>query len=404
MSQQSTRRICYFDHIAASRLDDDVLRAMLPFLTEEFGNPANFHSLGIRAQQAVDTARQQLAELIGARPEEIIFTASGSESNNLAIKGIAQALHRKGNHLIVSSIEHISVLNSIKRLKESGFTVDYLPVDPTGLIDPAAVERSIKPETVLISVMTANNEVGTIQPIRAISQIARQAGICLHTDAVVAVGMIPVSVDELGVDALSLAASNFHGPKGAAALYLRKGTPLRPLIDGGAQEQGRRAGTENVPAIVGMGAAAERARSQLEYRIPKIRQLRDRLVQGLLRRIPDIQVTGHPTDRLPNHASVCVHFVEGESMLLWLNEEGICAASGSSCTSRTLKVSHVLRAMGLDQTLAQGSLVMTLGYDSSEEDVEQLLARLPPIVERLRAMSPLARAQTNPQGDSRGQN
>jgi cysteine desulfurase len=397
-------RKAYLDHAAATPLDPRVLAAMQPWLTEEFGNPQALYSLGARAKTALDDARVQVAQLIGARlaassPEEIVFTASGSESNNLALKGMVAASPRKGKHLIVSAIEHVSVLNVVRSYEREGFTVTYLPVGRTGLVNPDDVNASVRPETVLISVMTANNEVGTVQPISEIGAIARAAGIPLHTDAIAAAGMIPLNVTELPVDAMSLSAQTLAGPKGAAALYLRKGVKLRPLLEGGMQEQNRRAGSENVPAIVGMGKAAELARAEMAGRTETLHALRDRLLTELPQRIPRVYVTGHPTQRLPNHASFCVEFIEGEGMLLFLDDAGISAASGSACTSRSLKASHVLLSMGYDHALAQGSLMLTLGYENTPDDVTYLLEQLPPIAERLRKMSPLyARYLKDPAG------
>jgi cysteine desulfurase len=392
----------YLDHAAASPLDARVREAMLPWLDREFGNPQSLYSFGARAKDAVEQARGQVAQLIGGRPEEIVFTASGSESNNHALKGISAAYEDKGKHLIISSIEHSSVLNVAKGLEKRGWTVTYLPVDRTGLVSPADVKAAIRPDTVLISVMAANNEVGTIQPIAEIGAIARAAKILFHTDAVAAAGLIPLRVDELKADALSLAAQTLSGPKGAAALYVRKGTKIRPLIEGGVQENSRRAGSENVPAIVGMGRAAELALQEMPARAQQLQALRDRLLAELPKRIERVYITGHPGRRLPNHASCCIEFIEGEGMLLWLDDDGIYAASGSACTSRNLKESYVLIAMGLDHALAQGSLMLTLGPENSADDVNCFLEKLPPIVQRLRQMSPLyAKYQKDPAGYSK---
>jgi cysteine desulfurase len=393
------KRFVYLDHAAASPLDPRVRDAMQPWLGDDFGNPQSLYSFGAKAKDAVERARQQVAQLIGAGTEEIIFTASGSESNNHALKGIAAAYQDKGRHLIVSAIEHSSVLNVARGMEKQGFAVTWLPVDGSGLVNPDDVRSAIRPDTILISVMTANNEVGTIQPVAEIGKLARAAKILLHTDAVAAAGLIPLDVNELNVDALTLAAPTFSGPKGAGALYVRKGTRIKPLIEGGVQENSRRAGSENTPAIVGMGLAAELAARELPARASKLQKMRDRLLAGLPKLIERVYVTGHPTQRLPNHASFCVEFIEGEGMLLWLDDEGIYAASGSACTSRTLKESYVLISMGLDHALAQGSLMLTLGVENSGADVECFLEKLPPIVEKLRRMSPLyAKYRKDPQG------
>jgi cysteine desulfurase len=394
----------YLDHAAATALDPRVLAAMLPYFADHFGNPQSFYALGARTKEAIEQSRQQVAQLVNARPEEIIFTSSGTESNNLALKGIALANQDKGKHIIVSSIEHVSVLNVARTLSRHGFEVTFLPVDRTGRVDPARLKSGIRSDTILISVLTANNEVGTVQPIAEIGRIARAARVPFHTDAVAAAGTIPLDAAALGVDALTLTAQNFYGPKGAAALALRQGIRLQGQIEGGGQEHNRRAGTENVPAIVGLGKAAELARAEMTERAVHLQRLRDRLIAELPRRIERVYLTGHPTQRLPGHASFCVEFIEGEAMLLFLDDEGIAAASGSACTSRALKASHVLLAMGYDHALAQGSLMLTLGPGNRDEDVTALLDKLPPIVARLRSMSPLyAKYLKDPQGHDRRQ-
>lgn len=382
------RRV-YLDHIAATPLDPRVREAMLPFLGEKFGNPQSLHRLGQEALEAVDRSREHVARLIGAEAGEILFTASGSEANNLAVKGIALARREKGNHLVCSAVEHQSVLHSVKSLEKFGFTASLVPVDRHGLVDPADVRRAIRKETVLVSVILASSEVGTIEPLAEIAAVCREAGVPFHADAVAAVGNIPVDVAGLGVDALSLAADQFYGPKGSAVLFVRKGTRLVPLIDGGIQEGGRRAGTENVAGIIGMGRAAEIARENLTERMARMRALRDRLIQGLVGRVERVVLTGHPEKRLPHHASFCVEFIEGEAMLLNLDMKGIAASSGSACTSRALKASHVLLALGIDHALAQGSLVFSLIDDTTADDIDYLIEVFPPIVGRLRAMSPL---------------
>ncbi|MEO0114440.1 MAG: IscS subfamily cysteine desulfurase [candidate division WOR-3 bacterium] len=379
----------YLDHSATTPLHPEVKQAMEPYLTEAFGNPQSLHSFGNTAKQAIEEARSKVAQLIGAQPEEIYFTASGAESNNFALKGIAWAYREKGNHIITSAIEHHSVLYSAKTLSKWGYEITTVPVDKYGIVDPDTVRKAIKKTTILISIMHANNEIGTIEPIKEIARIAQEHKIPFHSDGVATVGQIPVNVDDLGISALSLAGHTFYGPKGAAALYLRKGTRIMPLIEGGVQEGGRRGGTENVAGIVGLGKACELAQREMVKRIEHTQRLRDRIIQELPAKIERTYLTGHPEKRLPNHASFCIEFIEGEAMLLFLDDEGIAAASGSACTSRALKASHVLLALGIDHALAQGSIVFTLGKDNSDSDIDALLTKLPPIVERLRQMSPL---------------
>lgn len=381
------RRV-YLDHVATTPLHPEVLEAMLPFFKQEFGNPSSIYDFGVAAKNAVEEAREKVAKLINADPSEIIFTSSGAEANNLAVRGIALANQRKGRHVIVSSIEHHSVLNAARYLQKwHDYVVTFLPVDKYGTVNQDEVEKAITKETVLISIMHANNEVGTIGPIKEISQSAREKEIYFHTDAVATVGNIPVNVEGLEVDALTLSGHGFYGPKGAGALYVKKGVRITPLIYGGIQEDGKRAGTENVPAIVGMGKAAEIAKGEREKRISHIKPLRDKLISEVLE-IDNIYLTGHPTKRLHGHASFCVEFIEGESMLLMLSMEGIYAASGSACISKALKASPVLLAMGIPPALAQGSIVFTLGMDNTEEEINYLLDAFPPIVGRLRKISP----------------
>lgn len=389
-------RQVYFDHAATTPVRPEVIEAMLPYLREEFGNPLSMHQYGQGPRQAVDEARGKVASLIGARDREIYFTASGSEANNMAVKGVALMAQSKGkgNHLVVSAIEHQSVLYAAQTLGKVGFEVTEVPVDEHGLVDPQAVADALREDTVLVSVMLANNEIGTIEPIAEIGEIVRERRIPFHTDAVAAVGRIPVDVDALNVDLLSLAGNQFYGPKGAAALYMRRGTRILPLIDGGVQERGRRAGTEAVPAIAGLGVAAEIAAADLESWTAHLRPLRDRLIERLTSEVPHVYLTGHPDRRLPNHVSVTVEFIEGESMLLFLDMQGVAVSSGSTCTSRALKASHVLTAIGVDAAMAQGSLVFTLGKDNTIEDIDYLMELFPGIVERLRQMSPLYQEQT----------
>ncbi len=382
-------RKVYLDHAATTPVHQKVLEAMLPYFSDKFGNPSNLHDVGREAKNAVEEAREKTATLVGAKPEEMYFTASGAESNNFAIKGLAQANSQKGNHIIVSQIEHFSVLHPAKALEKSGFTVTYLETDKTGLVNPADVENAITKDTILVSIMHANNEIGTIQPIEEIGRITKNKGVLFHTDAVASVGWVPVDVRALGVDALSLSGHQFYGPKGAAALFVRKGVRIKPQIEGGIQEDGRRAGTENVPAIVGLGAAAEIAAAEIPQRLSNVSSLRDRLQKGLTEKIDHIVVNGHPTRRLPHNLNVSMWYVEGESMLLFLNMDGVSVSSGSACTSRSLKASHVLVCIGTDAAVANGTLLMTLGMENTAEDVDYVIEKLPPIVQRLRDMSPL---------------
>jgi cysteine desulfurase len=362
---------------------------MLPYLGKIFGNPSSLHDWGDGAREAIETARAQVAGLIDGSPEEIIFTSCGTESNNMAVKGLALAQQAKGKHVVVSAIEHFSVLHSARTLEKWGFEVTEVPVDKYGVVDPEQVRRAIRKDTVLVAIMHANGEIGTIEPIKEIAKITRELKIPFHTDAVATAGTIPVNVQELGVDALSLAGNMFYGPKGAGALWLRKGVRIIPLLDGGIQEGGRRSGTENVPAIVGLGKAAEIAKANVAAQVKQLTPLRDRLLKELPARIDHVVVTGHPQDRLPGHASFCVEFIEGESMLMLLNSRGIAVSSGSACTSRALKASHVLIALGLSHEIAQGSILFTFGRDNTDEDVDYVLETMPPIVDRLRQMSPL---------------
>ena len=382
-------RPVYLDHIAATPPRPEVVDAMLPFLGESFANPQSLHSGGQEALQAVEESRARVAGLIGASAEEVVFTASGSESNNLALKGMALAGRARGKRIIVSAIEHLSVLNAAKSLEKLGFETVLVPVDGLGRVDPEDVRKALTKGTVLVSVQTANSEVGTLEPVAEIARISRENGVPFHTDAIAAAGNVPFDVRALGVDALSLAADQFYGPKGAAALYLRKGTRIVPLVDGGVQEGGRRGGTENVPAIVGMGRAAEIAAAEMTKWIGTETSLRDRLIRGLLEKVDRSVLTGDTSSRLPHHASFCVEFIEGEAMLLHLDMKGVAASSGSACTSKSLKVSHVLLAMGVDHALAQGSLVFSLLETTTAADIDRVLEVFPPIVDTLRRMSPL---------------
>ncbi|MFZ3065499.1 MAG: cysteine desulfurase NifS [Nitrospirota bacterium] len=379
----------YLDNAATTRPHPKVVEAMQPYFTELFGNPLSLHSFGQAAKKAIDEAREKIAKLINAKPSEIIFTSTGTEANNFAIKSAASANQQKGKHIIISGIEHHSVLYSAKAMEKLGFKTTLLPVDKYGIVDPEDVLKAITPETVLVSVMHSNNEIGTIEPISEISKITKEKGVLLHTDAAMSVGNIPVDVAELGVDMLTMSAHKFYGPKGVGALYVRKGARIVPFIHGGIQEDGRRAGADNVPGIVGMGMAAEIAMEEIPERVKKITPLRDKLIKGLTEKIEHIHVNGHPANRLPGNVNICIDFIEGEAMLLFLIKEGIAASSGSTCTSKALKASHVLLAIGVSDATAQGSLLFTLGRETTEEDIDHVLTVLPPIVERLRAMSPI---------------
>lgn len=382
------RRV-YFDHIASTPVNPRVMEAMLPYLNEFYGNPQSLHSFGQETASAIESAREKVAQLIEAETEEVFFTSSGTESNNFAIKGMAFAQRTKGKNIVVSAVEHQSVLHSLKSLEKSGFSVTEVPVDHFGLVDPEDVRKAITPETILVSVLLANGEVGTIEPVAAVAKVCQEQGVLCHTDAVDAVGNIPVSVKSLGVDALSLAGNQFYGPTGSAALFLKRGTRCLPQIDGGIQESGKRAGSENIAGIVGLGTAAEIAQKELGVWADKVRLLRDTIIQRIDQEMEYVILTGHPTNRLPHHASFCVKFIEGEAMLLNLDMKGIAAASGSACTSRALKASHVLLAMGLDHATAQGSLVFSLVDKNTTDDIDYLFEVFPEIIERLRQMSPL---------------
>jgi len=389
MGSAKPERKVYLDYAATTPVLPEVLEAMLPYFREVYGNPQSLHVWGDAAREAIEKAREQVAVLIGGSPEEIIFTSSGSEANNLAVKGLAQGQVAKGKHIIVSAVEHFSVLHAARTLEKAGFELTVVPVDKYGLVDPDEVAKNIRKDTILVSVMHANGEVGTIEPIAEIGEKVKEAGALFHTDAVASAGNIPLDVNKLSVDALSLAGNQFYGPKGSGALWIRKKVRLLPLMDGGVQESGRRPGTENVPAIVGMGKASEIALKDMSSRMSKFSQLRDRLINGLLAAVDHTILTGHPTQRLPHHASFCVEFIEGEAMLLLLNSQGVAVSSGSACTSRALKASHVLIAMGIPHEIAQGSLLFSLGMDNNEADIDYVVEKLPPIVDKLRQMSPL---------------
>jgi cysteine desulfurase len=380
-----SERTIYLDHAATTPLDGRVLEAMMPYLTTEYGNASSIYTLGRHAMQAIDRSREQIADVLGCRPTEIAFTGCGSESDNLAIKGVAYAAQKKGNHIITSAIEHHGILHTCQYLERFGFTVTYLPVDGYGRVDPDDVARAITDQTILVSIMYANNEVGTIEPVAEIGGICRERKIPFHVDAVQAGGALPLDVAELHVDLLSLAAHKFCGPKGVGILYVRQGVRILPQVQGGSQERGRRAGTENVAGIVGAATALRLAYDELPEIAPRLIALRDRLIAGVLT-IPGSHLTGHPTERLPNSASFCFEGVEGESILLSLDLQGIAASTGSACTSGSAEPSHVLLAMGLPVELAHGSLRLTLGKDNTEEDIDTVLAVLPGVIEKLRIL------------------
>lgn len=383
----------YLDHAATTPLDQRVLDAMMPYLTEHFGNPSSIYALGRQARQAIDEARNKVAEVLGCEPREIVFTGGGSEADNLAIKGMALARRDEGhkNHIITSAIEHHAVLDTCKSLEKLGFDVTVLPVDQYGLVDPDELARALRDDTALVTIMFANNEVGTVEPIAELVEVTHERGALFHTDAVQAVGSLPIDLKDLKVDLLSLSAHKFYGPKGVGALFVRHGLKPVPLIHGGGQERHRRAGTENVAGIVGLARALELAYEELEVRTERIVRLRDRLIAGLMA-IPHSRLNGHPTERLPGNVNMCFEYVEGESMLLNLDLAGIAASSGSACTSGSLEPSHVLLAMGIPHEIAHGSLRLTLGKDSTDADVDAVLEVLPGIVARLRSMSPFNEA------------
>lgn len=383
-----TERI-YVDNAATTKVAPEVLEAMLPYFTQDYGNPSSIYAEGRKAKSAIEHAREQVAAAIGADPKEIYFTGSGSEADNWAIRSTARALKSKGNHIITSAVEHHAVLHTCKDLESQGYEVTYLPVDKYGMVSPDDVKSAIKDTTVLISIMLANNEIGTIMPIAEIGEIAKAAGIVFHTDAVQAIGNIPVDVNAMNVNMLSLTGHKFHGPKGSGALYVRNGVKLMSFITGGAQERMRRAGTENVPGIVGLGKAIELATANIPEKQKKLTALRDAYIKKVLETIPYSHLNGHPTKRLPGNANISFEFIEGEGMLLCLDMKGISASSGSACTSGSLDPSHVLLAIGLKHEEAHGSLRVSFGEDNTTDDVNYIADSLKEIVERLRMMSPL---------------
>jgi cysteine desulfurase len=382
----------YLDYAATTPTDPEVVKAIEPYFYHCFGNPSAIYSCGQETRSAIEAARGKIASAIGAQSDEIIFTSGGTEADNTAIKGVAWANHSRGNHIISTTFEHHAIHESCHFLQKMGFDITYVPVDKHGLVDPQDIRKAITPKTILISVMHANNEVGTIEPIGSIGQIAREAGVYFHTDAVQTIGHLPVNVDTLKVDLLASSAHKFYGPKGIGFLYVRKGTRFTPLMDGGAQENGRRAGTENVPGIIGMAKAMEMATANLSEEMERQTTLRDQLIEGLQTRIKHIHLNGHPKERLPNNVNVTIDFVEGEAMLLNLDLDGICASTGSACSSGSGDPSHVLSAMGITPEKAHGSLRFTLGKWTSEQDIAHLLEVMPPIVAKLRAMSPLTQS------------
>jgi len=382
----------YMDNAATTRVTEPVAQAMMPYLTEVFGNPSSVHAFGRDARRALDNARAQVAAALNAKPNEIYFTGCGTESDNWAIRGTAYARKDKGNHIITSAIEHHAVLHTCEQLEKEGFRITYLPVDEEGLISLDDLKAAITPETILITIMTANNEIGTIQPIREIGAIAKEHGIRFHTDAVQAIGSVRMDVKEMNIDMLSISGHKFHAPKGVGVLYIRNGVRLERLIQGGAQERTQRAGTENLASIVALGKAIELANANIEEHNEKLTAMRDRLIDGILTSIPETRLNGHRTQRLPGNVNVSVRYIEGEALLLSLDLKGIAASSGSACTSGSLDPSHVLLAIGLPHEIAHGSLRLSLSEENTMEEVEYVITALKEIVERLRAMSPLYNA------------
>lgn len=388
-------RIVYLDHAATTYVKPEVFEAMKPYFSEHFGNASSIYSIGRESKKAVEEARDKVAKAIGAQGREIYFTGSGSEADNWALKGVAAANKKKGNHIITSAIEHPAIMNTCKYLENEGFEVTYLPVDSDGLISLEQLRNAIKDNTILISIMFANNEIGTIQPIQEIGAIAREKGILFHTDAVQAVGNIAIDVEKLNIDLLSLSGHKFYGPKGSGALYIRKGVKISSLIHGGQQERGKRASTENIPAIVGLAKAIELATENIDAYNKKLEHLRERTIEGLMAKVPYIRLNGHRHKRLPGNVNISFQYIEGESLLLMLDMKGICGSSGSACSSGSLDPSHVLMAIGLPHEIAHGSLRLSFGDGNTDEDVDYILETIPAIVSRLRDMSPLYEAIKN---------
>ncbi|SKA81637.1 cysteine desulfurase [Caloramator quimbayensis] len=383
------KRLVYMDHAATTYVKPEVLDAMMPYFTENFGNPSSIYTFSRKSKSAIEEAREKVAKAIGAKADEIYFTGGGSEADNWALKGIAFANKDKGNHIITTKIEHHAILHACEFLEKNGFEITYLNVDENGMISLDELERAITDKTILISIMFANNEIGTIEPIKEIGEIAKKRNIYFHTDAVQAVGNVKIDVKDMNIDLLSLAAHKFYGPKGVGALYIKKGVKIENLIHGGGQERKRRAGTENIPGIVGLGKAIELATSDIDSHNERIIKMRDRLLEGIMEKIPHTKLNGHPEKRLPGNINVSFRFIEGESLLLLLDQSGICASTGSACSSGSLDPSHVLLAIGLPHEIAHGSLRLSLGDATKEEDIDYVLEVLPKIVQRLRDMSPL---------------
>ncbi len=379
----------YMDNAATTRMSKEVFDAMTPYMLEQYANAAGTYSFAAKSTEAMEKARKQTAKVIGAKANEIYFTSGGTESDNWALKGAAKAYAAKGRHIITSAIEHHAILHTCDALKKEGYDITILPVDADGKVSPADVEAAIRPDTILVSIMAANNEIGTIQPLREIGKITKKHGVLFHTDAVQAYAHIPLNVDEMHIDLLSASAHKFHGPKGVGILYVRRGVRLANFMDGGAQEKKRRAGTSNVPGIVGMGAAAEIAMANMEEAMTKVSAVRDHLIKRIAAEIPHAKLNGHKTDRLPGNVNFCFRFIEGESMLMLLDANGICASSGSACTSGSLDPSHVLLAIGLPHEIAHGSLRLSLCEESTMEQADFVVDQLKVIIPRLRAMSPL---------------
>jgi len=382
-------KIIYLDNAATTKTAPEVVEAMIPYFSEHYGNPSSLYSVAAESKKGVENGRKQIADVIGAKQEEIYFTAGGTEADNWALKAVAEAYKNKGNHIITSKIEHHAVLHTCQYLEKHGIEVTYLDVDENGVVKLDELKKAIRPTTILISIMFANNEIGTIQPVKEIGAIAKEHGILFHTDAVQAFGQLPINVDELNIDMLSSSAHKINGPKGIGFLYIRKGVKIRSFIHGGAQERKRRAGTENVPGIVGYGVAAQRAAQTMKERTEKEIELRDYLIERVTREVPYTRLNGHPTDRLPNNANFSFQFIEGESLLIMLDGKGICGSSGSACTSGSLDPSHVLLAIGLPHEIAHGSLRLTLSEETTKEELDYVVDEVKKIVERLRNMSPL---------------
>lgn len=379
----------YMDNAATTRVTEPVLEAMMPYLTDVFGNPSSVHVFGRETRRPLEHARAQVAKALNADPSEIYFTGSGTESDNWAIRGAAYANIQKGRHLITTQIEHHAVLHTVEQLEKEGFSATYLPVDEYGMVSPETLSAAIRPDTTLVTIMMANNEIGTIEPIEQLAEVAKRHGVLFHTDAVQAIGAVPIDVKALKIDLLSLSGHKFHAPKGVGALYIRKGVKLQRLIYGGAQERNQRGGTENMVSIVGMGRAIELITQNIEARNQRLIMMRDRLIEGILNAIPETCLNGHPTKRLPGNVNVSIRYIEGEGILIGLDLEGIAGSSGSACTSGSLDPSHVLLAIGLPHEIAHGSLRLTLSEDNTMEEVEQVIRSLAKVVERLRQMSPL---------------